>query len=149
MNEGLIVDDFTYAIYFLHAQILRSLAQPRRLMILDYLHSGEKSVGELAELLGLPQANVSQHLAALRSQDIVATRREGNTIFYSLVDPRIVQACDLFHEFLADRMKDSQDFATQFPRVRPLRAIEPAPGDKEAESPDAAASREAPSGRPG
>ncbi len=45
-------------VYFLHAQILKSLAQPRRVMILDYLHSGEKSVGELADLLGLPQAKL-------------------------------------------------------------------------------------------
>lgn len=129
-------------VYFLHAQILKSLAQPRRLMILDYLHSGEKSVGELAELLGLPQANVSQHLAVLRSQEIVATRREGNTIFYSLVDPRIVQACDLFHEFLADRMKNSEALASHFPSVRPLRGRkQPSDGDKATE-PRKAGSRE-------
>jgi ArsR family transcriptional regulator len=133
MSEGLIVDEFTFSIYFLHAQILRTLAHPTRLMILDHLHSGEKSVGELVELLGLPQAKVSQHLAQLRTQELVATRREGNTIFYSLVDARIVQACDLFHDFLADRMKDNQAFASQFPSVRPLRA-EPAPGGKAAGS---------------
>lgn len=130
-------------VYFLHAQILKSLAQPRRLMILDYLHSGEKSVGELAELLNLPQANVSQHLAVLRAQEIVATRREGNTIFYSLVDPRIVQACDLFHEFLADRMKNSEALASHFPSVRPLRGKRrPSDGSTAAE-PSEAGSREA------
>lgn len=128
------MEELEYTIYLLHAQILKSLAQPRRLMILDYLHAGERSVGELAELLDLPQANVSQHLAILRAQDIVATRREGNTIFYSLVDPRIVQACDIFHEVLADRMKDSQAFASQFPRVRPLRASAPPPDRKPTES---------------
>ena len=127
------MNDFTYAIYFLHAQIMKTLAQPRRLMILDYLQSGEKSVGELAELLGLPQANVSQHLAALRSQEIVATRREGNTIFYSLVDPRILKACDIFHDFLSDRMKNNEAFASHFPRLRPLRDAEPAPSGKTAE----------------
>jgi ArsR family transcriptional regulator len=124
------VNDFTYTVYFLHAQILRALAQPRRLMILDYLHSGEKSVGELAELLDLPQANVSQHLASLRAQEIVSTRREGNMIFYSLVDPRIVKACDIFHEFLLERMKSSEAFASHFPRVRPLRSPQRASGGK-------------------
>jgi DNA-binding transcriptional ArsR family regulator len=119
------MDKLTEAIYVLHAEILKCLAQPRRLMILDHLRGGEKSVGELAELLGLPQPNVSQHLAALRAQDIVATRREGNTIFYSLVDPRIVRACDICHEFLAERMKNNEALASQFSRVRPLRAIEP------------------------
>ena len=99
-------------------------------MILDYLHSGEKSVGELAELLDLPQANVSQHLASLRAQEIVSTRREGNMIFYSLVDPRIVKACDIFHEFLLERMKSSEAFASHFPRVRPLRSPQRASGGK-------------------
>jgi DNA-binding transcriptional ArsR family regulator len=119
------MDKLTEAAYVLQAQILKCLAQPRRLMILDYLHAGEKSVGELAELLGLPQPNVSQHLAALRAQDIVATRREGNIIFYSLVDPRIVRAFDICHEFLADRMKSNEALASQFSQVRPLRAMEP------------------------
>jgi ArsR family transcriptional regulator len=128
------MDQRSETVYELHAQILKALAQPRRLMMLDYLHSGERSVGELAELLGLPQSNVSQHLAALRSQAIVATRREGNTVFYSLVDPRIVQACDIFHEFLADRMKSNEAFAHQFPRLRPLRALESAAGARAAGS---------------
>jgi len=111
-------------VYQLHAQILRALAHPKRLMILDYLHSGEKSVGHLAEQLGLPQANISQHLAALRTREIVTSRREGNTIFYSLVDPKIVQACDMFHEFLAERMRSGQAFADQFPSHRPLLEVE-------------------------
>lgn len=135
MGEGPIVEDITYAVYFLHAQVLRTLGQPRRLMILDHLHSGEKSVGELVELLGLPQANVSQHLAALRGQEIVATRRDGNTIYYSLVDPRVVQACDLFHEFLADRMRDNRALAANFPSVRPLRAVGLRSADEAAGSP--------------
>jgi DNA-binding transcriptional ArsR family regulator len=124
------MDKSAEVIYVLHAQILKCLAQPRRLMILDCLHAGEKSVGELAELLDLPQPNVSQHLAALRARDIVATRREGNTIFYSLVDPRIVRACDICHEFLAERMKSNEALASQFARVRPLRAMAAPSGGK-------------------
>ncbi len=120
------MDASSETVYVLHAQILKSLAQPKRLMILDYLHSGKKSVGELVKLLGLRQSNVSQHLAALRSSDIVATRRDGNTVYYSLVDPRIMQACDIFHEILADRMKTNRAFASQFPRLRPLRTAESA-----------------------
>jgi len=112
------VDELTRAVYLLHAQILKSLAQPKRLMILDLLHSGEKSVGEVAEALDLPQSNVSQHLAALRSQGIVTTRREGNAIFYSLVSEKVVEACDLFHQFLAERLQSSQALASNFPSSR-------------------------------
>jgi ArsR family transcriptional regulator len=116
------MNELSETVYVLHAKILKSLAQPKRLMILDHLHGGEKSVGELVGLLGLPQSNVSQHLAALRAGDIVTTRREGNTVYYSLVDPRIVRACDIFHEVLADRMKTNRAFASRFPRLRPLRS---------------------------
>ena len=115
------MDQFTQTIYLLHARILKALAHPKRLMIMDSLHSGEKSVGELVELLELPQATVSQHLAGLRDEQVVTTRREGNSIFYSLADPRIVQACDIFHQVLADRMKTSQAFADRFPTLRPFR----------------------------
>lgn len=95
-------------------------------MILDHLRSGEKSVGELMDFLCLSEPKVSEHLAALRAQGVVTTRREGKTILYSLADPRIVQACDLCHDFLADRMRDNQTFAAYFHRDHPLRAIKPA-----------------------
>ena len=89
------MDNDAYAVYVLHAQILKTLAQAKRLMILDYLHSGEKSVGELAELLGLPQANVSQHLAVLRAQEIVTARRDRQTVWYSCSKPLAVQILSL------------------------------------------------------
>jgi DNA-binding transcriptional ArsR family regulator len=114
------LDHVTEAVYLLHAQILKTLANPRRLMILDCLHSGEKTVGELEVALDLPQANVSQHLAVLRAQGLVAPRREGNTICYSLVSDKVVEACDLFHQFLMERMRSGQALADSLPQTRPL-----------------------------
>lgn len=114
------MDHLTEAVYLLHAQILRTLANPRRLMILDCLHSGGKTVTELEAALELPQANVSQHLAVLRAQGLVIPRREGNTICYSLVSDKVVDACDLFHQFLMERMRTSQALADSFPETRPL-----------------------------
>lgn len=63
---------------------LRVLSHPQRLMIVCYLLDGEQAVGELAERLGLRDSAVSQHLALLRSHGIVATRREAQTIWYSI-----------------------------------------------------------------
>jgi DNA-binding transcriptional ArsR family regulator len=120
------MDEQAETIYVLHAEVLKCLAQPRRLMILDCLHGGEKSVGELAELLDMPQPNVSQHLAALRARNIVLTRREGNTIFYSLVDARLIKACDICREFLVERMKSNEALASRFAGAGPLRAMEKA-----------------------
>jgi DNA-binding transcriptional ArsR family regulator len=73
------------------ARLLRTLANERRLMILCQLADGERSVGELQPLVGLSQSALSQHLAVLREDGVVATRREGQTIWYRIVDPAAVK----------------------------------------------------------
>ena len=65
-------------------ELLKAMANRHRLMILCQLIEGERSVGELAELLSLRDSTVSQHLALLRKDGLVATRREGQTIWYSI-----------------------------------------------------------------
>lgn len=65
-------------------EFLRSLSNPHRLLILCQLSQGEKSVGELCEILDLRQPTLSQHLARLRAEGLVSTRRDGTAIFYSL-----------------------------------------------------------------
>jgi len=68
---------------------LRSLASRHRLMILCSLLDGEMSVGELTSRLGLAQSNLSRHLAMLRAEDLVATRRDGVTIHYRITSERV------------------------------------------------------------
>jgi DNA-binding transcriptional ArsR family regulator len=67
--------------------LLKALANRHRLMILCQIAGGERSVGELAEFLGLRDSTVSQHLALLRKDGLVATRREGQTVWYSIASP--------------------------------------------------------------
>lgn len=69
------------------AGLLRLLGNERRLMILCQLADGELSVGQLQPRVGLSQSALSQHLALLRDEKIVATRRVSQTIFYRIVDP--------------------------------------------------------------
>lgn len=64
--------------------LLKSLANRHRLLIVCQLIEGEHSVGELAEFLGIRDSTVSQHLTLLRKDGIVATRRDGQTIWYSI-----------------------------------------------------------------
>lgn len=64
--------------------LLKAMANEHRLMILCQLLPGEKSVGELERLIGLSQSALSQHLARLRRDGLVQTRRQAQTIFYSL-----------------------------------------------------------------
>ncbi|WP_293860290.1 metalloregulator ArsR/SmtB family transcription factor [uncultured Alsobacter sp.] len=69
---------------------LKSLASPVRLRILCTIAGREASVRELADMLGVRQSVASQHLALLRKDGLVATRRDGQTIWYSLADPRVL-----------------------------------------------------------
>lgn len=106
------------AVYRLQAQVLKALAQPKRLRILDLLRDGERSVGELARALGVPQANVSQHLAALRAQDLVSARRQGQTVYYTLAHPEVADACDLFHLVLVKRLEVGEALVERIRRIR-------------------------------
>jgi DNA-binding transcriptional ArsR family regulator len=67
--------------------LLKALGNGRRLLILCYLASAEHSVGELEDLVGLSQSALSQHLARLRRDQLVKTRRSAQTIYYSLASP--------------------------------------------------------------
>ena len=72
------------------ATLLRALANERRLLVLCQLGDGELSVSALQARLGLSQSALSQHLAVLREEGIVATRRDGQTIRYRIADPAAV-----------------------------------------------------------
>lgn len=71
------------------SQLLKTLGNERRIMILCHLAEGEHSVGALEGLLGMRQPALSQQLARLREEGIVATRRESRTIYYRLACPRV------------------------------------------------------------
>ena len=73
----------------------------------DALRHGERSVSDLASLLGIRKANISQHLMVLRAKGIVTPRRDGQTIFYRLASPKVIQACDLMREVLLEHLARS------------------------------------------
>jgi len=90
------------------AAFLKTLAHEGRLMILCHLGSGEKSVGELEDLLEIRQAAVSQMLARLREEGLVTTRREGKTIYYSLADNNTYEVIGLLYRlFCSPEGKDT------------------------------------------
>ncbi|AYM87943.1 MULTISPECIES: helix-turn-helix transcriptional regulator [Pseudoalteromonas] len=80
-------------------QFLKLMANKNRLMILCSLLQGEQSVGELNQNVPLAQSALSQHLASLRKAQLVATRREGHTIYYSLIDPKVESIITLLYEW--------------------------------------------------
>ena len=87
-------------VFQLHADLLKALAQPRRLEIINLLQNQELSVTEIMDMLALPQANLSQHLQVLRKQGVVVSRREGKQIFYRLAHKNFLRANELLRDVL-------------------------------------------------
>jgi ArsR family transcriptional regulator len=101
------------------AKLLRALANERRLMILCQLSGGERSVGELQPLVGLSQSALSQHLAVLREDGVVATRRDGQTIWYRIADPAAVRVVETLAEiFCPPDVKTAHERPTDPPLAR-------------------------------
>ncbi len=94
-------------IFKLHADLLKALSHPKRLEIVNLLREQELAVGEVQEMLDLPQANLSQHLEVLRQARVVKARREGKRMYYSLAHKNFVKASDLLRAVLVERHRDS------------------------------------------
>ncbi|CAG9239776.1 Biofilm growth-associated repressor [Paraburkholderia caribensis] len=78
--------------------LLKVLANPDRLLLMCQLSQGELSVGEIEEQLGIRQPTLSQQLGVLRENDLVATRREGKNIFYSVASPQALAVMAVLYE---------------------------------------------------
>lgn len=83
------------------------LANSHRLMILCELHEGERTVGMLQRAVGIGQSALSQHLAKLRHDGLVTTRREAQTIHYSLADPNVQEVIALLHRLYCEPISDT------------------------------------------
>jgi ArsR family transcriptional regulator, virulence genes transcriptional regulator len=110
----------------MQADMCQILANPKRLQIINLLKWGELSVGALKKSLGIAKPNLSQHLSVMRQKGILATRREGTTIYYRLAIPNIIEACEIMREVLLQVLSAESDH---------LRGITGAgePGDLEGE----------------
>ena len=94
-----------YKLFQLHAKLLKALANPKRLEIIQLIRDQELPVTEIQEMLDLPQGNLSQHLQVLRASGVVKTRRSGKQIYYSISHKNFINASDLFREVLMERNK--------------------------------------------
>jgi len=94
--------------YSMHADICKTIANPNRQAIIDSLRGKEMSVTELINKTGISQANLSQHLSVLRSKGVLITRREGNNIYYSISNPKILEAYDLLSEVMQELFRNRQ-----------------------------------------
>ena len=97
------------------ASRFRTLGEPLRIRILQALQAGERSVGQLADLVGSTQPNVSKHLRILQDAGLVGRRQEGNTVYCFISDPTVMDLCDAVCESLEARLRAQAD------RIRRVR----------------------------
>ena len=105
-------DEAKIEVLRLQAELCKALSEPKRLHIIQELREGERTVSELAKILGLKQSNTSQHLAILRNIGLVIPRKEGNRVYYKLAHPKIAEACDIVHEVIAEQLINSKYLST-------------------------------------
>jgi ArsR family transcriptional regulator len=91
------------------ARLLRALSNEKRLMVLCRLGDRELAVGALLPVVGLSQSALSQHLARLREEGLVDTRRDGTTIFYRIADPSVLKVIAVLAEIFCPPLSHPQD----------------------------------------
>ena len=101
----------------IQTSLLRALASPHRLRIVQLLGERPREVNEIARDLGLGQAAMSQHLGAMRAVGLVEAMREGRSVRYRLTDPEILAACDLMRAILVRRLSSMGDLAIEATRA--------------------------------
>ncbi len=111
----------------IQTSLLRALASPHRLRIIHLLADGPREVHDLAAELGLAQATVSQHLAAMRAVGLVEAARDGRSVRYGLVDPGILAACSLMREVIVRRLSALGSIAAAARRIDLQRPSRPNP----------------------
>lgn len=89
-------------LFKLHAQLCQALASEHRLAIMYGLKEGERRVSDIADDLGISVHNVSQHLRTLRQAQLVRTRKEGQTVYYSISNPKFIDACAIMRQALLE-----------------------------------------------
>jgi ArsR family transcriptional regulator len=104
------------------ASIFQALAHPTRIAIVESLREGELPAGAIIERLGLEQANASQHLAILRTKQVVSSRKEGNQVFYSVRDPLLIEVLDIMRQYFQAHVEEAISMLQEIDRSDKQRA---------------------------
>ena len=100
------------------AEFFKALAHPLRIRILDALRAGEAGVNELSAQLHVEQSNLSQQLGVLRGRNLVAGRKEGNNVYYSVRDPEIFRLLDVAKRIFNNHLINVRDMLSQLKTTR-------------------------------
>jgi DNA-binding transcriptional ArsR family regulator len=90
-------------LFHIHAELCKALANEHRLAILYDLSQGEKCVSDLAAEIGISVHLMSQHLRVLKERRLVRSRKDGQTVYYSITNPKFIQGCTLIRQALIEQ----------------------------------------------
>ncbi len=103
------------------SEIFQALGHPTRIAIVETLRDGELSAGKLIEMLGVEQANASQHLAILRSKHVVVNRKVGNQVFYSIRDPALIKVLDILRRYFYSQLSSTVSMLEEVGQAGPAK----------------------------
>jgi ArsR family transcriptional regulator len=104
-------------IYQLKAEFFKTLGHPARIRVLEVLREGEHSVSQLVPEVGIEASHLSQQLAVLRRANLVQTRKEGSTVFYSVADPAVFELLEVAKRILTSSLLQSRDLLAELEGV--------------------------------
>jgi DNA-binding transcriptional ArsR family regulator len=105
---------FNHEILKLQADLYQAMANAKRLAIVELISHGEKSVGAIADALESSASTISQHLRNMKDKNVVVTRKEGQTVYYRLKNPKLIKGCRLVREILLEEMESQGRIARDF-----------------------------------
>ena len=103
------------------ASVFQALAHPTRIAILEILQNEELSTRTIQERLGIEQANLSQHLAILRSRQLLKNRKEGNHVFYSIRNPVLIEVLDIMRGYFQAHLSEAIQMLREIDQEAPAR----------------------------
>ncbi len=113
-------------LFRMHAELCRAMANEHRQAILHAICHDEKCVGDLATEIGISIHNVSQHLRVLKEQRLVASRKDGHTVYYHVTNMKFIEACSLMRQALVEQHV-AQGESLQAAELLELQQSVPAP----------------------
>ncbi len=109
-----------FELFELQAELCQLMANPKRIAIVEILSQGECSVGELAESLSTSISAVSQHLRTMKDKGVVINRKEAQTVYYHLKNPKLIEGCHIMREILLEEMESKGRIARNYDETAPI-----------------------------
>jgi ArsR family transcriptional regulator len=103
-----------FMIFELQAELCQMMANPKRVAIIELLSEAERSVGELAKALDSSISAISQHLRTMKDKGVVTNRKDAQTVYYRLKNPKLIEGCHIMRDILLEELKSQGRIAHDY-----------------------------------